>query len=250
MPLSRRAPPSRAKPGSHSSRPKVLPLLAPNLNIIASSQHHTMSKSEHPSDTSFRKTWDRTEYALKAAERESHNKEESKARAEAKAQGKKYYPRASTPPDAKETVSRAGRLDVSANVGKTMLVPAGASTGKRGRGAGFYCQDCDLTFKDNLQFVDHLNSKQHLSNTGQSGEVKRATVEEVRERLEWLVRKKREEAEAVEKVVDLGERIEKREEELEREREEKRRKRREKRRKTEGGVGVKQEVVEGNGIIC
>ncbi|KAI4241199.1 MAG: hypothetical protein L6R42_011346, partial [Xanthoria sp. 1 TBL-2021] len=103
---------------------------------------------------------------------------------------------------------------------------------------------------DNLQFVDHLNSKQHLSNTGQSGEVKRATVEEVRERLEWLVRRKREEAEAVEKVVDLGERLEKREGELEREREEKRRKRREKRRKTEGGVGVKQEVVEGNGIIC
>ena len=209
-----------------------------------------MSKSERSSDTSFRKTWDRAEYAQKAAERESHIKEESKARAEAKAQGKKYYPRASTPLDAKETVSRVARLDVSANVGKTMLVPAGASTGKRGRGAGFYCQDCDLTFKDNLQFVDHLNSKQHLSNTGQSGEVKRATLEEVQERLDWLVRKKREEAEAVEKVVDLGVRLEKREEELEMEREEKRRKRREKRRKTEGGMGVKQEVVEGNGIIC
>lgn len=209
-----------------------------------------MSKSERPSDTSFRKTWDRAEYALKAAERESHLKEESKARADAKAHGKKYYPRPSTPPDAQETVSRAARLDVSANVGKTTLVPAGASTGKRGRGAGFYCPDCDLTFKDNLQFVDHLNSKQHLSNTGQSGEVKRATVEEVRERLEWLVRKREEEAEAVETVVDLGARLEKRGEEMEREREEKRRKRREKRRKTEGGVGVKQEVVEGNGIIC
>ncbi|KAL8646204.1 MAG: hypothetical protein Q9226_006969 [Calogaya cf. arnoldii] len=85
-----------------------------------------MSKSERPSDTSFRKTWDRAEYAQKAAERESHAKEEGKARAEAKAQGRKYYPRASTPPDAKETVSRAARLDVSANVGKTMLVPAGA----------------------------------------------------------------------------------------------------------------------------
>ncbi|KAL8947182.1 MAG: hypothetical protein Q9222_006507 [Ikaeria aurantiellina] len=209
-----------------------------------------MSKSERPSDTAFRKTWDRAEYAQKAAEREASVKEKSKARAEAKALGKKYYPRPSTPPDAKETVSRQTRLDVSANVGKTTLVPAGASTGKRGRGAGFYCQDCDLTFKDNLQFVDHLNSKQHLSNTGQSGEVRRATLEEVRERLEWLVQKKKEEAEAVEKVVDLDQRLEKREEELEREREEKRRKRREKRRKTEGGVGIKEEVVEGNGIIC
>ncbi|KAL9599401.1 MAG: hypothetical protein Q9219_003838 [cf. Caloplaca sp. 3 TL-2023] len=209
-----------------------------------------MSKSGRPSDTSFRKTWDRAEYAQKAAEREATIKEESKARAEAKAQGRKYYPRASTPPDAKETVSRQSRLDVSANVGKTTLVPAGASTGKRGRGAGFYCQDCDLTFKDNLQFVDHLNSKQHLSNTGQSGEVKRATLEEVRERLEWLAQRKREEAESTEKVTDLGERLEKREEEMEREREEKRRKRREKRRKTEGGVGIKEEVVENDGIIC
>jgi len=33
-------------------------------------------------------------------------------------------------------------------------------------------------------------------------------------------------------------------------REEKRRKRNERRRKTEGGVGVKREEVEGNGIIC
>ncbi|KAI4200344.1 MAG: hypothetical protein LQ350_003992 [Teloschistes chrysophthalmus] len=205
-----------------------------------------------PSDTSFRKTWDKAEYAQKAADREARIKEEGKARAEAKAAGKKYHPpRASTPPDAKETVSRAARLDVSANVGKTTLVPAGASTGKRGRSAGFYCPDCDLTFKDNLQFVDHLNSKQHLSNTGQTGEVKRATVEEVRERLEWLARRKREEAEKVaDTVVELGARLEKREEEMEAEREEKRRKRREKRRKTEGGVGVKEEVVEGNGIIC
>ncbi|KAL9019381.1 MAG: hypothetical protein Q9185_003367 [Variospora sp. 1 TL-2023] len=212
-----------------------------------------MSRSDRPSDTSFRKTWDRAEYAQKAANREASQKEESKARFEAKSLGQKYHPRAASipPEDAKETISRQERLDVAANVGKTTLVPAGASTtGKRGRGAGFYCQDCDLTFKDNLQFVDHLNSKQHLSNTGQSGEVKRATVEEVRERLEWLARTKREEAEKAEKVVDLGERLQKREEEMEREREEKRRKRREKRRKTEGGVGVKEEVVEGNGIIC
>ncbi|KAI4129989.1 MAG: hypothetical protein LQ347_003545 [Umbilicaria vellea] len=180
------------------------------------------------SDTSFRKTWDRAEYAAKAEVRETKIKEEGKARYEAKLEGRKYIPRVSTPPDAKETESRAQRLDVSSNVGKTTLVPAGAATGKRGRGAGFYCADCDLTFKDNLQFVDHLNSRQHLQNTGQSGEVKRATLEEVRERLEWLKRKREEE----------------------REREEKRRKRNEKRRKTKDGVGVKEEVVEGNGIIC
>ncbi|MCJ1275338.1 hypothetical protein MMC21_003140 [Puttea exsequens] len=199
------------------------------------------------SDTSFRKTWDRAEYAAKATAREAAIKEEGKARAEAKLSGQKYRPRAPTPPNAKETESRAARLDVSQNVGKTSLVPAGAATGKRGRGAGFYCADCDLTFKDNLQFVEHLNSRQHQVAIGQSGEVRRATLEEVRERLEWLREKRREEVEGVGDVVDLGRRLEVRIEVEEREREEKRRKRNEKRRKTDGGVGVKVEDEEGYG---
>ncbi|KAL9122857.1 MAG: hypothetical protein Q9187_000593 [Circinaria calcarea] len=201
------------------------------------------------SDTSFRRTWDRAEYAAKGEAREAKVKEEGKARYEAKLAGKKYVPRASTPPDAKESESRTSRLDVASNVGKTTLVPAGAATGKRGKGAGFYCADCDLTFKDNLQFVDHLNSRQHLVAVGQSGEVRRAGVEEVRERLAWLKRKKEEEKAT--DIVDLRARLETRVAEDEREREEKRRKRREKRRKTENGEGIKREPsVEGDGIIC
>ncbi|KAK4692881.1 U4/U6.U5 tri-snRNP component SNU23, partial [Lecanoromycetidae sp. Uapishka_2] len=198
-------------------------------------------------DTSFRKTWDRVEYTAKAEAREAKYKEEGAARAEAKLSGQKYRPRASTPPDAKDTESRAARLDVSQNVGKISLVPAGAATGKRGRSAGFYCADCDLTFKDNLQFVEHLNSRQHQIAIGQSGEVKRATLEEVKERLDWLVRKKREEKEGVGNVVDLGKRLEVRKEVEEREREEKRRKRNEKRRKTKDGSGIKVEEDEGYG---
>ncbi|KAG7004813.1 hypothetical protein G7Y79_00023g053970 [Physcia stellaris] len=201
------------------------------------------------SDTSFRKTWDRDEYAAKASIRETAEREESKARYEAKLEGRKYNPR-STPIDAKESSSRASRLDVTQNLGKTTLVPAGSATGKRGRGAGQYCPDCDLTFKDSLQWVDHLNSRQHLDAVGESGEVKRATLEEVRARLAWLAEEKRKEKEGVDGVIDLEKRLEVRNEEEEKEREEKRRKRREKRRKTEGGRGIKEEEVEGNGIIC
>ena len=200
------------------------------------------------SDTSFRKTWDKAEYTEKAREREAKEREEGKARYEAKLQGKKYY----APVDltnAKQTESRANRLNVAANVGKTTLVPAGASIGKRGRGAGFYCSDCDLTFKDNLQLVDHLNSKQHLANIGESGEVRRATLEEVRERLEYLKQKRDEELKEL-NLVDLQERIKNREDEDEKKREEKRRKRREKRRKTEGGVGHQTEEKEEDAIIC
>ncbi|CZR62092.1 uncharacterized protein PAC_11989 [Phialocephala subalpina] len=173
------------------------------------------------SDTDFRKKYDRAEYAQKAKDREAKEKEESKARYEAKLAGKKYY--APLTGDETLTQARASRLDVSQNVGKVMLMPAGAATGKRGRGAGFYCADCDLTFKDNLQWVEHENSMQHLRAIGQTGEVKRATAEEVRERIEriWeaMVNEKKED------VKTLGERLEIRKEEDEKQREERRGKR-------------------------
>ncbi|KAF3394738.1 U4/U6.U5 small nuclear ribonucleoprotein component snu23 [Talaromyces pinophilus] len=182
-------------------------------------------------DTDFRKTWNREEYAQRAAETEAKNKAESKARYEAKLAGKKWH----APVDfstLEATSSRVQRLDVASMVGKTTMVPAGAAVGKRGRGAGFYCSDCDLTFKDNIQLVEHLNSKQHLIAIGESGEVKRASVEDVRMRLRWLAYKKREKEEEDRKAfnLDLGARLKDREEQDAKEREERRAKRREKRR--------------------
>ncbi|GAM89820.1 hypothetical protein ANO11243_078590 [Dothideomycetidae sp. 11243] len=199
-------------------------------------------------DTDFRRTWDREEYAAKAAAREKKTKEEGKARYEAALAGKKYIRRASTPPDAKDTEARKARLDVSAQIGKTMLVPAGSAVGKRGKGAGFYCDACDLTFKDNLQFVEHLNSKQHLVATGQTGEVRRATVQDVRDRLEYLKRKR--DDEKARDTVDLATRLDVAREQDEAERAEKRRKRNEKRRKTKDGQGHVKVEVDNDGIIC
>lgn len=198
-------------------------------------------------DTSFRKTWDREEYAAKAADRDKKTKEEGKARYEAAAAGKKYHRRASTPENSHDTEARRSRLNVAEQVGKTQLVAAGATQGKRGKSAGFYCDACDLTYKDNLQFVEHLNSKQHLVNTGESGEVRRATLEEVKERFEYLKRKREEEK--AREVVDLGARIEIAKEQEEREREEKRRRRNEKRRKTKDGLGVQDVNLEDDGVI-
>ncbi|CZT20781.1 related to C2H2 finger domain protein [Ramularia collo-cygni] len=200
------------------------------------------------SDTSFRKTWNRDEYAAKASERDVKIKEEGKARYEAALEGKKYHQRASTPPDARETEARKARLNVADQVGKTQLVVAGAGQGKRGKSAGFYCDACDLTYKDNLQYVEHLNSKQHLIATGETGEVKRATLDDVKERFEYLKRKRDEEK--ARDAVDLTTRIEVAKEQEEREREEKRRKRNEKRRKTKDGKGVEEIKLENDGVIC
>lgn len=179
-------------------------------------------------DTDFRKTYDREKYAALAKEREERERAEGKARYEAKQEGRSYRRRAATPEDLKMTEARTARVDVASLVGKTMLVPAGSGVGKRGKSAGFYCEPCDITLRDSPSWIEHLNSKQHLSNTGQSIEVKKATLEDVRERLRYLNRKRKEAM--VKEEVDLDRRLHQRKEEEEREREEKRQKRNDRRR--------------------
>jgi U4/U6.U5 tri-snRNP component SNU23 len=201
------------------------------------------------SDTDFRKTWDRAEYEVKAKKEQEERREEGKARYEAKLEGKKWH----KPVDFStldSTSSRSGRLDVTSMVGKSTLVPAGSAVGKRGRGAGFYCEACDLTYKDNVQYIEHLNSKQHLVNTGQSGEVVRATLQDVRDRLEMLKQRKRERGEEDKRMgeIDLDARLEKTEKIEAKEREERRRKRNEKRRKG-GANGIKNEDDEWEGRL-
>jgi U4/U6.U5 tri-snRNP component SNU23 len=195
-------------------------------------------------DTDFRKTWDLDEYATKAKDREAKEKEEAKARYEAKLAGKKYHKPLTG--DEAYTTARRKVIDLTAQVGKTQLVPAGAGVGKRGRSAGFYCEPCDLTFKDNKQYIEHLNTMQHLLNTGQTTEVKRATVDEVHERISYYIRK--EEEFEKEKATSLHERLQVREEEREQELEERRQRRKaeaeKKRKEREEAVKVKTEYGE------
>ncbi|KAI9893940.1 MAG: hypothetical protein M1814_005493 [Vezdaea aestivalis] len=186
------------------------------------------SKPAAGADDTHRKTYDTAAYAAKSSAREASEKAESKARYEAKLAGKKYHKRITPPPDAHDSAARTARLDISSLVGKTSLVPAGASAGgKRGKSAGFYCDACDLTFKDNLQWVEHLNSKGHGARVGESGVVKRATLEDVKERLRWLKRKREED----EIVVGLDERVKMAGEREDKEKEDRRVARREKRKK-------------------
>lgn len=174
-------------------------------------------------DTDFRRDFNPEEAAARAAEKEAAERAEAKARYEARLAGKKYVRQ---PTGAESLISaRRAALDVSDRIGKKQLVPAGAGQGKRGRGAGFYCESCDLTFKDNKQFVDHLNTMQHLIATGHTAQVQRASAEEVRERILWHVQRRKELEE--EKTTSLEERLALREKERQREAEERKRKRKE-----------------------
>lgn len=196
------------------------------------------------SDTSFRKNWDVEEYAAKAKVREDAEKEESKARWEAKQAGKKYYKPLTG--DEAMTSARTRHTDFSAQVGKTSLVAGGSAVGKRGKGPGIYCEACDLNFKDNIQWVEHINSKQHLHAIGQTDEVRKASAQDVHERIERLWLKKQEEKLAA--TTSLQERLAIQAVEDEKEREEKRLKRQEaaerKRKEQEAAKEVKMEYGE------
>lgn len=73
------------------------------------------------------------------------------------------------------------------NDGKVAFVSTGSDvTKRRGKGIGFYCPACDLTFKDSIQYVDHIHSRQHLAALDQPLKVSRATLEDVRARINLL----------------------------------------------------------------
>lgn len=71
-------------------------------------------------------------------------------------------------------------LKLDSNLNKTRII----SAADEASGPGFNCQMCNLTFKDNLGYLDHLNSPIHLSNAGLSNRVERSTLAQVLERLE------------------------------------------------------------------
>ncbi|KAK9460228.1 uncharacterized protein V1516DRAFT_679291 [Lipomyces oligophaga] len=166
-----------------------------------------------------RQKWDEDQVRQQARERADRERQARESR----------FQRAPTPPDAREVEIRQQRLNLDQDLNKITLIPAGASAvGRKGRGAGYYCDACDLTYKDSLQWIDHLNSKQHLRATGQTETLQRATLSDVRGRLAWL-RQKRED-EKVGQMYDIRKRVEERHKLEEEERKIRREKRMQKRK--------------------
>lgn len=101
----------------------------------------------------------------------------------------------------------------------TLINPLNTKTYGKNKRFGFFCPVCDLSFRDNLALVDHVNSPAHVKRSKsltkdiESGEtevmdggVRRATLQEVVATIEALV------AQALkqESVTSLKERVEKR----------------------------------------
>ena len=130
-------------------------------------------------------------------------------------------------------------LQLTRAVNKFTIVNPLANYGKQKK-FGFLCPICDLSYRDNLGLINHLNSPQHLNKvkaeTKFEGDeerpeidgVKPATVEEVRATIEKLVQQQ---LAADEPQQTLEDRIEKRRQFEEKQVKKRRDKRRERKRK-------------------
>lgn len=104
-----------------------------------------------------RRTWDVEEYAQRARDREKEERERAKENEERQRKGlKPLRRRVELPMATKELQARDKDLEISKNEGKTLMVDS--VPGGR-KGPGFYCETCNRTFKDSIAYLDHVNGR-------------------------------------------------------------------------------------------
>ncbi|UZJ52551.1 hypothetical protein CBS101457_001871 [Exobasidium rhododendri] len=137
-----------------------------------------------------RRKWDIEEYSEKARERDREDKERAVENEERIRKGQKPLHsqqikkrKEDLPIPTESLKARENDLEIAKNQGKTLMVDNAQSGGRKG--PGFYCETCNRTYKDSIAYLDHVNGRQHLKQLGQTTQVARSTVEEVRSRLEY-----------------------------------------------------------------
>ncbi|GAB5589255.1 zinc finger [Umbelopsis nana] len=192
-------------------------------------------------DTTFRRTWNKEEYAAKAKEREQADKlaEENEER-KAKGLKPKHRPSGPAQPQRELLKAREEKVVLDANLNRTQVVSVGAA-GPASKQPGFYCKACDCVVKDSTNYLDHINGKKHQRNLGMSMRVERASLDNVKERLAALKRKK----EQPKEDYDLDARIEARQ----REEEEAKRRKKEKKKAKKEAESEKPQNLDGEAAV-
>ncbi|CAK4658813.1 hypothetical protein LEN26_007667 [Aphanomyces euteiches] len=140
-----------------------------------------------------RKTWDKAFFAQQAALRASGQLEEQQEKKTKKIhiEREEFQPApegAAGPPGSARAFlkARTKKVELDAKVGQVAVIkPEDAMTG-----TGYYCEVCEVTLKDSVSYIDHVNGKKHLRRLGFSNRVEKASVESVRERLNAHVKRK------------------------------------------------------------
>jgi U4/U6.U5 tri-snRNP component SNU23 len=113
--------------------------------------------NDEPTSDSVQRTWNIEEATRNHKERLSQETQETKESKNKKAGLGKLPPPAAV--DSKSVQARTEAVIKREELhGKRELVAPTMSLGNKGRSAGFYCEACDLTFKDSNSYLDHLNS--------------------------------------------------------------------------------------------
>ncbi|KAI7831898.1 hypothetical protein BX661DRAFT_169756 [Kickxella alabastrina] len=138
---------------------------------------------------SFRRNWDSELYDKKARDREQQSKLDEE---DAERRRKGLKPRSQQTrgngngSDEAAAGAAAGTQAGGKSGGHDGQGAGGAGVGNGGWAAGFYCKVCDVTVKDSLTYLDHINGKNHQRMLNRSMSVARETVDDVLAKLQAL----------------------------------------------------------------
>ncbi|KAJ2553369.1 U4/U6.U5 snRNP associated protein [Coemansia sp. RSA 1933] len=138
------------------------------------------------SNEGFRRNWDNAAYEKKAHDREQKTRaaEEDEER-----RRKGLKPRVRGSDEAKSGSSREllqahkQAINLEGMVGKTQIVQASVAASGQ---PGFYCKVCDVTVKDSMSYLDHINGKNHQRMLNRSMKVAAETIDDVLAKLDEL----------------------------------------------------------------
>lgn len=129
-------------------------------------------------DNTARRTWDREEFAEKAAKREADaDADEESAYAIKKRKRLERDPLHQGLIVARSNLQKRDyEINLTDRLNKTQVIGLNTPLNQQ---AGYYCSVCDCVLRDSQSYLDHINGKFHNRALGMSMRVEKASVEQV-----------------------------------------------------------------------